>query len=527
MRFIENTTIGRRLGAAFGLVLLLLAAVAGVAAVQIGRVNENVRRVTENTVPSLKMVRAVGSQLAALERLAGQHIASTDKAEMAAVERSLDQARASLAQALEQYGAAVSNSEDRLRWQQTRTSVADYLALWDKFLPVSRSTVLGNPVASDAARALINGEMPKAIGVANTAVNALWEYNEKNSDEHREESKLAHANALTLLAAFAAVSMCLGVAASMVISRSITRPIHEAAAIASAIADGDMTRTVEVRGCDETAQMLRALITMQSNLTRMIGTVRLFAESVAAASSGIAQGNADLSQRTEQQASVLQESATSMVELAATVRSNADNAHQADRLAKDASAVAQQGGQVVAEVVDTMRGINSSSKKISDIIAVIDGIAFQTNILALNAAVEAARAGEEGRGFAVVANEVRNLAQRSANAAKEIKALITASVERVEQGTTLVDRAGETIQSLVISIAQLSSVVSEISAASREQSSGVAQVGKAVGQMDQSTQKNTALVEKSAGAAESLRQQAHQLSAAVAVFKLSGMAVGE
>jgi methyl-accepting chemotaxis protein-1 (serine sensor receptor) len=273
-------------------------------------------------------------------------------------------------------------------------------------------------------------------------------------------------------------------------------------------------------GKDEIAQLLNALHGMQTSLSRVVSHVRQNADSVALASAEIAQGNSDLSARTEQQASALQETSASMEELGSTVQANADNARQANQLAVNASTVAQQGGDVVAEVVSTMKGINDSSKKIADIISVIDGIAFQTNILALNAAVEAARAGEQGRGFAVVASEVRSLAGRSADAAKEIKQLIGTSVERVEQGSTLVDRAGLTMSEVVSAIRRVTDIVGEISAASSEQSAGMAQVGEAVTQMDQATQQNAALVEQSAAAAQSLKQQAQQLVQAVAVFKL-------
>jgi len=260
---------------------------------------------------------------------------------------------------------------------------------------------------------------------------------------------------------------------------------------------------------------------MQAQLSRIVGAVRQSADNISTASNEVAQGNNDLSARTEEQASALEETAASMEELSSTVKQNADNAKQANQLALGASTVAIKGGEVVSQVVTTMKGINDSSKKIADIISVIDGIAFQTNILALNAAVEAARAGEQGRGFAVVASEVRSLAGRSADAAKEIKTLITASVERVEQGTALVDQAGTKMSEVVDAIKRVTDIMGEISAASQEQSAGVAQVGEAVTQMDQATQQNAALVEESAAAAESLKAQAQQLVSAVSVFKLS------
>ena len=308
------------------------------------------------------------------------------------------------------------------------------------------------------------------------------------------------------------------------ISRSITRQLgaepSEASEVARGVANGDLAWPIELRAGDSISLMAQ-LKAMQTSLSSVVSNVRQNSESVATASAQIAQGNQDLSQRTEQQASALEQTAASMEELSSTVKQNADNARQANQLALSASTVAMQGGAAVSQVVDTMRGINDSSKKIADIISVIDGIAFQTNILALNAAVEAARAGEQGRGFAVVASEVRSLAGRSADAAKEIKTLINASVERVEQGTALVDQAGATMTEVFSSIHRVTDIMGEISAASAEQSAGVAQIGEAVTHMDQATQQNAALVEESAAAAESLKTQALQLVAAVAVFKLA------
>ena len=307
---------------------------------------------------------------------------------------------------------------------------------------------------------------------------------------------------------------------AFVISRAIHRGIGIAVQVVDAMSQGDLTVVIEPQGKDEVAGLLRAMTAMQTGLAAVVTSVRQGSESVATASAEIAAGNHDLSARTEQQASALQETAASMEELGATVRQNSDTAQQANGLALSASAVALKGGEAVAEVVQTMKGINEASRKISDIISVIDGIAFQTNILALNAAVEAARAGEQGRGFAVVASEVRSLAGRSAEAAKEIKTLISASVERVEHGTTLVDQAGITMTEVVSAIRRVTDLMGEISLASVEQSTGVAQVGEAVTQMDQVTQQNAALVEEMAAAASSLKSQAQELVQTVAVFTL-------
>ena len=302
--------------------------------------------------------------------------------------------------------------------------------------------------------------------------------------------------------------------------RGISRSLAHAVQASNAVASGDLTVEIDASGQDEVSTLLRALGTMKESLGRVVGDVRANAEGVAMASTQIAQGNLDLSSRTEEQASALEETAASMEELSSTVKQNADNAKLADQLAKGASTVATSGGEVVGEVIETMKGINESSRKIADIIGVIDGIAFQTNILALNGAVEAARAGEQGRGFAVVAGEVRSLAQRSAAAAKEIKELITTSVEQVDRGAQLVDRAGETMSEVVRSIVRVSDIMGEINSASTEQSAGVTQVSEAVSQMDHNTQQNAALVEESAAAAASLKEQAQRLVQAVAVFRL-------
>ncbi|GKS74232.1 methyl-accepting chemotaxis protein [Acidovorax sp. SUPP950] len=307
---------------------------------------------------------------------------------------------------------------------------------------------------------------------------------------------------------------------AVLFSRTVTQPLGNAVRISEAVASGDLTQATHARGQDEIAQLLNALHAMQTSLSQVVGKVRDNADSVASASGEIAQGNNDLSARTERQAGALEETSASMEELSSTVQANAENARQANQLALNASTVASKGGDVVSEVVSTMRGINDSSRKIADIVGVIDGIAFQTNILALNAAVEAARAGEQGRGFAVVASEVRQLAQRSAEAAKEIKTLIHASVTRMQQGSVLADQAGTTMGEVVASIRRVTDIVAEISAASSEQSAGVSQVGEAVMQMDQATQQNAALVEQSAAAADSLKLQAQQLVQAVAVFRL-------
>ncbi len=372
-----------------------------------------------------------------------------------------------------------------------------------------------------AAVARVQNETLPRLDELHVHTNALARLQKKIADESGqsmlEDGHLAEATMVVIGGA----ALVLGASFAWLMARSVTVPVAQAAALSRRVAEGDLSARISTDGRDEVGDLLRSLAEMNQRLAGVVGSVRGNAESVATASAQIAQGNTDLSQRTEEQASALQQTAASMEQLGATVNLNADNARQANQLALGASQVALQGGEVVTQVVRTMEGIHDSSRRIAEIIGTIDGIAFQTNILALNASVEAARAGEQGRGFAVVAGEVRALAQRSAAAAREIKSLISASVEQVEQGNALVARAGTTMSEIVGAIRRVSDIVAEISAASTEQSSGVGQIGEAVTQMDQVTQQNAALVEESAAAAESLKHQAEQLVQAVSVFRLA------
>jgi len=375
-----------------------------------------------------------------------------------------------------------------------------------------------DPTAGDLAVQGIDREPAKLLDEAGDKIVTRAKAAVEMANECRLHAVVASVAAML-------VTILAGVGGAMMFSRSITRKLggepDDARDMAREIAAGNLGVELRVSPGDKSS-MMAAMKNMAEALSRIVGQVRNSSDSIATGSAQIASGNADLSQRTEEQASALQETSASMEQLGATVHQNADNAIQASQLAAGASSVAMQGGIVVNQVVETMKGINESSRKISDITGVIDGIAFQTNILALNAAVEAARAGEQGRGFAVVATEVRNLAQRSAQAAKEIKTLISDSVERVDRGNTLVAEAGTTMERIVDAIRQVTIIVSEISSASAEQSTGVSQVGEAVGQMDRATQQNAALVEESAAAAESLRDQAARLVDAVAQFRLPG-----
>ena len=352
------------------------------------------------------------------------------------------------------------------------------------------------------------------------AVERLAEYQRKHMESRRAEADAAAVQGITALAVGTVLALVFGVGLAWALTRSIVAPVRRAQQAAESIANGDLRTQIVVDSRDEIGLLMAAMDKMVCSLRGIVHSVRASSDSIATGSAQIAMGNADLSQRTEEQASNLQQTAASMEQLTSTVKHNADTAREATELARNASVVAVDGGSVVGQVVATMEGITSSSRKVADIIGVIDGIAFQTNILALNAAVEAARAGEQGRGFAVVAGEVRSLAQRSAQAAKEIKSLIGESVDKVEGGARLVDAAGKTMEDVVAQVQKVAGLIGEITSASDEQSRGIGQIGDAVNQLDQVTQQNAALVEESAAAAESLKHQAAALAETVAVFKL-------
>jgi methyl-accepting chemotaxis protein len=389
-----------------------------------------------------------------------------------------------------------------------------------QYLPASQAYLTKAASSQELAKITLQTEVAPLEQKYFATVDALVKYLEEQMQGSQQEASSAIDQIRITVLLAGGVALIAAVFAAFWIPGVVARPISQAVEVARAVAGGDLTYAFEAKGNSETGMLLHALKEMQTALIRVVSHVRKSSEGVATSSAEIAQGNQDLSARTESQASSLEQTAASMEELGSQVKHNADNARQANQLAMSASTVAVQGGEVVGQVVQTMHGINESSRRIADIISVIDGIAFQTNILALNAAVEAARAGEQGRGFAVVASEVRALAGRSADAAKEIKTLISASVERVEQGTALVDRAGTTMTEVVASIRRVTDIMGEISAASGEQSAGVAQVGEAVTHMDHTTQQNAALVEQMAAAASSLKAQASELVQAVAVFRL-------
>jgi len=513
---LRNLRVGTRLGLAFGAILLITALIALTGMWRIATLQQASDKLATQEIEQQLLVEGLAANVDANWVRTEAYLKAIDQAYLDQLDTAMAATTKSTLDKLKRIEAMVNDDAGKALLKTIDTARKTYRSKRDEIRHAHRG---GEP---DVAGMVDRDLHPLADNYLK-ALHGLREHMARQLQASQSNSKSAAQASQWLLGMATLVAMALGALLAVQVTRSIVRPVQRGRQAAENIANGDLTQAIAVRSGDETGQLLQALASMQGKLAAIVGNVRGNAEAVASASAEIAQGNSDLSSRTEQQASALEETAASMEELGSTVRQNADNARQANQLALNASSVAAQGGDVVAQVVDTMKGINDSSKRIADILGVIDSIAFQTNILALNAAVEAARAGEQGRGFAVVAAEVRSLAQRSAEAAKEIKGLIHTSVERVAQGSVLADKAGSTMAEVVTAIRRVTDIMGEISAASSEQSTGVAQVGEAVTQMDQATQQNAALVEQSAAAADSLRTQAEQLVEAVAVFQLAPM----
>ncbi len=516
--WLARLSVGRQLQLAFGTVLSLMAVLGAVAVLGLQRVDHEAEALAGKWLRGVSELAQARVALIELRALEVKHSRTDDTSYHAEYEEKIKDANTNLDAQLEAYVSHMASDEERAIHDKLAKARADYAKANQQVLALGRDKKQQD--AADVSDGLSSTAFDETIGALDKLSAHSFQQGQLAATAARSTFQQARGMVLGLMA----LALLTGLGMALVIVRQLLRQLGgepvAAVRVAQAVAAGDLSTPIALKTGDSSSLMAQ-LQQMQHSLAGTVRQVRSGSEQVATASSQIAQGNQDLSGRTEQQAASLQQTAATMDELGSTVRNNADNARQANQLALNASGVAVHGGEVVSQVVTTMKGINDSSKKIADIIGVIDGIAFQTNILALNAAVEAARAGEQGRGFAVVASEVRSLAQRSAEAAKEIKTLISASVERVDQGTVLVDQAGQTMTEIVTAIRRVTDIMGEISSASSEQSNGVAQVGQAVTQMDRATQQNAALVEESAAAAESLRQQAEQLVQAVAVFKLA------
>ena len=514
IHLVAGRSIGQRLGLVLGLVLLISFVGSGLSYLALGRV------AAETDI--------MFNQDLAAERVASDWYRNITNGvnRTSAIAVSADASLAQFfattsAESTKQSGELQKKLETYMVTDEER-KMFDTLSEARKGYLSTRDAVAAAKKADEAekARAIFDREFQPAAAKFQEAIQAIVQAKRAQLDDAAKHVESTNASARTSLLVFSLIALGLGVWFAVTLTRSITRPLQGAADVADAIANFDLTQRVPQGGRDETGQLLGSLSGMQEQLLKLIGDVRGSAESIGTASAEIATGNHDLSARTEQTASNLQEVAASMTQLTGTVRQTADSAMTANQLSSSAAETAQRGGSVMGQVVSTMGEISDSSRRIADIIGTIDGIAFQTNILALNAAVEAARAGEQGRGFAVVAGEVRSLAQRSAEAAKEIKTLIGASVERVESGSRLVEDAGGAMTEIVASVQRVADIIGEISAAAREQSDGINQVNAAVGQLDQMTQQNAALVEESAAAAESLKEQSQRLATAISVFRL-------
>nr|WP_315214399.1 methyl-accepting chemotaxis protein [uncultured Duganella sp.] len=513
----NNLKIGTRLGFGFSLILLLLTTMTIIGIMRLSSASAMTDHMIDVKIRDQRLIAEWGKIIEVnAARTTGAWMVA-DPADQKNLETLMAGSSGRATKIQDQIGATIEDEELKPLFKQVLDTRKAYTDV--------RKAVFAAKAKGDLelGKTLYEGELARTRTSYLAALQAFSERQADLLDAAAVEIRDQYTSGRTLLVMLGLAAIVMGVFAAWWITRTITRPINEAVKVAETVSSGDLTSDIQVHSNDETGQLMNALKIMNSNLVGIVGQVRNGTDLMATASTEIAAGNQDLSSRTEEQASSLEETASSMEELTSTVKFNAENAREANALAISAAQIASRGGAVVGEVVNTMGSINDSSRKIVEIISVIDGIAFQTNILALNAAVEAARAGEQGRGFAVVASEVRNLAQRSASAAKDIKSLIHDSVEKVSQGSDLVNKAGETMSEIVTSINRVTQIMTQISHASEEQSIGIAQVNDAITQMDQVTQQNAALVEQAAAAAESMQEQSAKLADVVSVFKLDGL----
>ena len=517
LRLFSGLRIGARLSGAFLLVAVIGGAIGGFGVWGLARINEMNDRLYDTELRGISDIKEANINLIYAGRARSGYLAASTDQDRQALRKQFDEAVATM-DGLREKAAANFYSEEgkRLLAQFTETE-----QVWKRESAAFFAAAQARPLTqADPQVAEIEARVIASSQKLDDLMTTLAKAKENVAAQSVQAGTDLYETLRAVMIVLAVAGVAIGMLLGWLVTRGIVRPLEQAVAAARQVAAGDLTTDVEVTTRDETGDLMGALKTMNESLARIVKDVRDGCESIASASSQIAQGNADLSQRTEEQASSLEETAASMEQLTSTVQQNANNASEADRLVNQASTVAVRGGEVVEGVVQTMSAISDSSRRIADITGVIDGIAFQTNILALNAAVEAARAGEQGRGFAVVAGEVRTLAQRSAVAAKEIKALIDESVTRVEGGTRQVDEAGRTMREVVDSVRQVATLVREIASASEEQSAGIGQVNQAVAQMDSVTQQNAALVEEAAAAAASMQEQATRLAQEVRRFKV-------
>jgi len=510
-----NLRIGVRLGAGFGFVLTLMGVLIAVGLIRLASIGEINDKIIHEEWVKADNAQIVNARTRANARFTMQLFLTSDHDKTAAIRHEIDSNKAIIDQSIGTLDKLVGSAEGKALLAKMKETRAAYVASFSK---VSNLLEQGQ---RDQAATLMTSETLPALDRLQEDVSSIVKLQRRLVNERGAQAKsdIESARGLMLMLGLAAVAI--GIGCAYAITRSITRPLHEAVRVAQTVASGDLTSHIRANGSDETSQLLRALGLMNEALRKIVGEVRTGTDTIATASSQIAQGNIDLSSRTEEQAASLEETASSMTQLTETVRQNADNAVQANTLAAHATEMADAGNEAMQSMVSTIEKISGSSTQISDITGVIEGIAFQTNILALNAAVEAARAGEQGRGFAVVASEVRSLAQRSAAAAKEIKGLIGASVATIQDGATQATEVGVIIGRVKEAMKRVSDIVGEIAAASEEQRRGIEQVNQAVVQMDEVTQQNAALVEEAAAAAQSLEEQARNLTTAVSVFKLA------
>ncbi|QGZ42555.1 methyl-accepting chemotaxis protein [Pseudoduganella flava] len=513
MNMLRNLAIGKRLALGFAITIALAIMIAVIALWRLNDVAQATQAMMASPLAKERMISDWYSKIDSAIRRTTAIAKSSDLSLAAYFAAEGKQSTAISAELQKKIEALLVTDEEKAQFEKIMAQRKVYLASRDQVAKLKGAGQL-----DEAAKVFETVYVPGAATYQGL-IQDLLKMERASIDATGTEIEAINAKSRQIVITLAVLVLVLGTASAWWLTVGITQPLHVAVDAATRVASGDLTGHIEAKGNDETGKLLRALGDMNQALYNIVTEVRSGTESIKVASTEIAAGNHDLSSRTEEQASALEETASSMEELTSTVRTNADNARQANQMAAAAASAAAKGGDVVQQVVGRMNSIDASSKKIVDIIGTIDGIAFQTNILALNAAVEAARAGEQGRGFAVVAGEVRSLAQRSAAAAKEIKELIGASVSEVAEGSRLVTEAGSTMEEIVASVRRVSDVIGEITAASVEQSAGIEEVNQAIVQMDAVTQQNAALVEESAAAAESMQQQAASLAEVVSVFR--------